>query len=109
MRLLKPIRPFTPSPRLYASYLYLTLIYYWIKVEMKLRLIEDLPMRTLVFEKVQLGTWKRDDGEATITVNEESMYREIQKLIIDGWHLTSDGMIQGNTYHACKYELTREY
>lgn len=109
MRLEKPLRPFTPSPRLYASYLYLTILYYWIKVEMKLRLIEETPMRTLTFEKHKLGTWIRDDGEAKVTVNEENMYREIQKHIIDGWNLTSDGMIHGNTYHARKYELTREY
>jgi hypothetical protein len=109
MRLEKPLRPLTPNPRLYVSYLWLLFIYYWIKVEMKLRLIEDIPMPTLTFEKQRLGTWIRDDGEAKVTVNEENMYREIQKLILDGWDLTSDGMVHGNTYHARKYELTRAY
>lgn len=106
MRLEKPLRPFTPSPRLYMSYLYLSFIYYWIKVEMKLRIIEDIPTRTVTFKKMDFGTWSRDDGDATILVSEDSMYREIQKLIINGWDLSSHGMIHGNTYHSMAYHLT---
>lgn len=40
---------------------------------------------TIIFKKKQLGEWRRDDGELKKNVNEEAMFREIAKLINDGW------------------------
>lgn len=42
------------------------------------------------FKKQHLGQWRRDDGEATKNVNEESMFRELSKLINDGWKANAD-------------------
>jgi len=107
MRLERPLRPFTPSPRLYLSYLYLSFIYYWIKVEMKLRIIEETPTPTITFKKMEMGTWSRDDGKTTILVGQDAMYREIMKLIMGGWDVTPHGVIHGTTYQSIAYELTR--
>lgn len=41
--------------------------------------------RTIIFKKQLLGQWRRDDGEFRKTVNDEAMYREITKLVADGW------------------------
>lgn len=49
-------------------------------------------MRTIWFKKQLLGKWRRDDGESQKHVNEESMFREVQKLINDGWALESFGI-----------------
>lgn len=64
-------------------------------------------MRTIIFKKQMLGKWRRDDGEAKTLVNEESMNREIRKLILDGWDYAPHGMIHENTYHARSYTLTK--
>jgi hypothetical protein len=42
-------------------------------------------MPAITFKKKILGEWSRDDGELKKTVNEEAMFREIAKLMIDGW------------------------
>lgn len=42
-------------------------------------------MRTITFNKKKLGEWRRDDGELKKSVNEEAMFREIAKLMNDGW------------------------
>ncbi|MET0786565.1 MAG: hypothetical protein ABWY25_07665 [Paenisporosarcina sp.] len=42
-------------------------------------------MQTIRYNKKQLGEWRRDDGELKKNVNEEAMFREIAKLINDGW------------------------
>lgn len=42
-------------------------------------------MQTLTFKKKRLGEWQRDDGELKKNVNEEAMFREIAKLILNGW------------------------
>lgn len=50
-------------------------------------------MRTIWFKRQMLGKWRRDDGEAKTEVSEESMYKEIQKLINDGWSVRPHGQI----------------
>ena len=42
-------------------------------------------MRSITFNKKKLGEWRRDDGELKKSVNEEAMFREIAKLMNDGW------------------------
>lgn len=42
-------------------------------------------MRSITFNKKKLGEWRRDDGELKKSVNEETMFREISKLMNDGW------------------------
>jgi hypothetical protein len=42
------------------------------------------------FKKQYLGKWRRNDGEATTEVNEEAMFREVAKLINDGWKANAD-------------------
>lgn len=64
-------------------------------------------MSRITFRKIRLGSWQRSDGELSKIVNEESMHREIQKLILDGWEITPQGMIHEGTYHARSYELTK--
>lgn len=49
-------------------------------------------MRQIFFKKQMLGKWRRDDGESKKMVNEEAMYREIQKLINDGWKVELHGV-----------------
>jgi hypothetical protein len=49
-------------------------------------------VREIFFKKQILGKWRRDDGESKKLVNEESMHREIQKLINDGWSLECHGV-----------------
>jgi len=44
------------------------------------------------FKKQLLGQWRRDDGELKTHVNEEAMYREIAKLLQDGWRANTDGV-----------------
>ena len=45
------------------------------------------------FKKQQLGKWRRsdDDPNSTKHVNEESMHREIQQLVNDGWRVQVHG------------------
>lgn len=52
-------------------------------------------MATIIFKKKQLGEWHRDDGELKKSVNEEAMFREIAKLINDGWGIV---MTEGITH-----------
>lgn len=59
-------------------------------------------MNAIVFKKKVLGKWIRDDNESKKYVNEESMFREITKLIHDGWVVR----IYGFT-HARKIVLTK--
>jgi hypothetical protein len=42
-------------------------------------------VRTVTYKKKQLGEWRRDDGELKKNMNEEAMFREIAKLMNDGW------------------------
>ena len=49
-------------------------------------------MSQLFFKKQTLGRWRRDDGEFKVHVNEEAMFREIQKLINDGWDVETYGL-----------------
>gem|GEM_PF-2582478 len=49
-------------------------------------------MNTIHFKKQRLGKWRRDDGELVKHVNEESMHREIQKLVNDGWTVEPHGV-----------------
>ena len=42
-------------------------------------------VKTITYKKMQLGEWRRDDGELKKNVNEEAMFREISKLIDDDW------------------------
>ena len=49
-------------------------------------------MRSIIFKKQRLGMWRRDDGESKKHVNEESMFREIGKLVNDGWRLKLHGV-----------------
>jgi hypothetical protein len=49
-------------------------------------------MLTIIFKKQTLGQWRRDDGESKKHVNEESMFREIQKLVNDGWKVKLHGV-----------------
>jgi hypothetical protein len=42
-------------------------------------------VQTITYKKKQLGEWRRDDGELKKSVNEEAMFREISKLMNDGW------------------------
>lgn len=49
-------------------------------------------MRQIYFKKQMLGKWRRDDGESKKLVSEETMHREVQKLINDGWSLETHGM-----------------
>jgi hypothetical protein len=42
-------------------------------------------MQSITFNKKHLGAWNRDDGELKKSVNEEAMFREIAKLMNDGW------------------------
>jgi hypothetical protein len=39
----------------------------------------------IIFTKKMLGKWCRTDKDGSKQVNEESMFREIQKLANDGW------------------------
>ena len=50
-----------------------------------------MPM-TIIFKKQQLGKWRRDDGELKSHVNEESMFREVAKLVNDGWKVNLHGV-----------------
>jgi hypothetical protein len=47
-------------------------------------------MQTIIFKKQKLGQWRRDDGELKKLVNEEAVFREIAKLINDGWRVNLD-------------------
>jgi hypothetical protein len=49
-------------------------------------------LRTIIFKKQMLGKWRRDDGEFKKHVSEEAMFREIAKLINDGWRVKLDGV-----------------
>lgn len=51
-----------------------------------------MPTRVIWFKKQFLGQWRRDDGESKKHVNEKSMYREIEKLVNDGWRVESFGV-----------------
>lgn len=46
----------------------------------------------IYFKKQALGIWRRDDGESKLQVNEEAMFREIGKLINDGWKVETHGV-----------------
>ena len=41
-------------------------------------------MHVIIFKKQTLGQWRRDDGE-------EAMFREIGKLVDDGWRVKLHG------------------
>ena len=48
-------------------------------------------MHVIIFKKQTLGQWRRDDGELKKHVNEEAMFREIGKLVDDGWRVKLHG------------------
>lgn len=60
-------------------------------------------MPTIWFKKQRLGKWRRDDGELKKHVNEESMFREIQKLVNDGWSVRPHGVT-----HTRMIEVTKD-
>jgi len=49
-------------------------------------------MRTIYFKKQILGQWRRDDGESKTHVSEDAMFREVGKLINDGWSYELHGI-----------------
>jgi hypothetical protein len=49
-------------------------------------------MKTITFKKQKLGQWRRNDGESKLHVNEEAMYREIEKHVKDGWRVIMHGV-----------------
>lgn len=49
-------------------------------------------MRQIFFKKQRLGKWRRDDGECKFHVTEETMFREIGKLVRDGWKVEMHGV-----------------
>jgi hypothetical protein len=59
-------------------------------------------VRQIFFKKQTLGKWRRSDGESTKHVSEESMYREIQKLVNDGWALETHGVTFTRGYTLTK-------
>jgi hypothetical protein len=59
-------------------------------------------MRKIWYKKQRLGQWRRDDGESKTMVSEEAMYREIGKLIPDGWKIETHGV-----FHTRMIELTK--
>jgi len=46
----------------------------------------------IFFKKQMLGQWRTTDRDGTKHVNEEAMFREIQKLINDGWAVVPHGV-----------------
>ena len=61
-------------------------------------------MRSITFNKKKLGEWRRDDGELKKSVNEEAMFREISKLMNDGWMVVRT---EGIT-HVQMIEMTKK-
>ena len=61
-------------------------------------------MEKILFQKKLLGNWRRYDGELLKHVNEESMFREIEQLVNDGWALTP---LPTGIAHSRMYELTK--
>ena len=59
-------------------------------------------MRQIHFKKQALGQWRRDDGEFKMHVREETMHREIQRLVNDGWKVEMHG-----TTHLRAITLTK--
>lgn len=60
-------------------------------------------MPSIFFKKQMLGQWRRNDGESLKHVSEESMFREMEKLVLDGWQLTRYGET-----HTRMYELKKD-
>jgi hypothetical protein len=60
-------------------------------------------MLSIIFKKQALGKWRRDDGESKKLVNEEHMYREMEKYVNDGWVLLAHGIT-----HIRAYELVKD-
>lgn len=60
-------------------------------------------MSTIWFKKQALGRWRRDDGEIKKHVNEESMHREMEQLVNDGWCVIPHGVT-----HIRMYEVTKK-
>ena len=48
--------------------------------------------KVISFKKQKLGKWRRDDGELKSHVTEETMHREVQKLVKDGWKIQQHGI-----------------
>ena len=46
----------------------------------------------IFFKKQMLGKWRRTDKDGSKHVNEEAMFREIQKLANDGWTVVPHGV-----------------
>jgi hypothetical protein len=46
----------------------------------------------IFFKKQFLGKWRRTDKDGSKHVNEESMFREIEKLANDGWQIEPHGI-----------------
>jgi hypothetical protein len=49
-------------------------------------------IQEIFFKKQMLGKWRRTDKDGTMQVNEEAMFREIQKLVNDGWSVQPHGV-----------------
>lgn len=58
--------------------------------------------RVIWFKKQLLGQWRRDDGEQKKHVNEESMFKEIEKLVNDGWTVETHGATHTRMFEVRK-------
>jgi hypothetical protein len=47
--------------------------------------VPEYTAQTIIFQKMHHGDWLKDDGEVRTNMNEEAMFREIAKLINEGW------------------------
>ena len=59
-------------------------------------------MKSIIFKKQMLGQWRRDDGESIKHVSEETMYKEIKKLVDDGWYVTPHGITINRSVEVTK-------
>jgi len=56
----------------------------------------------IFFKKQMLGQWRRTDRDGSKHVNEESMFREIQKLVDDGWAVVPHGVTHVRAFTLSK-------
>jgi hypothetical protein len=66
------------------------------------RTTEVIMERVIWFKKQLLGQWRRDDGESKKQVNEETMFREIEKLVNDGWTVETHGVTHTRMFEVRK-------
>jgi hypothetical protein len=66
------------------------------------RTTEVIMEQVIWFKKQLLGQWRRDDGEQKKQVNEETMFREIEKLVNDGWTVETHGATHTRMFEVRK-------